>query len=74
MAAPQESFNRIAQAGMDSAAAIARISVDNAQRVIALQLALARGWVDTFSSAARQAAALADAGTKRGTTKRRAQK
>jgi hypothetical protein len=29
---------------------------------------------DTYTSAAREAAALADAGTKRGTTKRRAKK
>jgi hypothetical protein len=74
MTAPRESFNRIAQASVDAAGTIARISVDNAQRVIALQLALARGWVETFSSAAREAAALADAGTQRGTTKRRAKK
>jgi len=74
MAATQEPFHSIAQAGVESAATLARISVEGTERAIALQLALAKSWVDTFSSAARRAAALADAGAKRGTTKRRAKK
>ncbi|HEX4332234.1 MAG TPA: phasin family protein [Usitatibacter sp.] len=145
MAASTESLARITQDGVESAGKLARISMDSAQRAIAIQLAFVRqsveqaqvdarafaqakdvtqlmalraraaghaleSWAgysqglmevaskaraelsqlaeerlgslreagnaafDTYTSAAREAAALADAGTKRGTTKRRAKK
>ncbi|HXF80435.1 MAG TPA: phasin family protein [Usitatibacter sp.] len=145
MAASTEGLTRITQEGVESASRFARISMDSAQRAIAIQLAFVRrsvelaqadaldfahakdvkdlvalrarvagraleSWAgysqglmevaskaraelgqlaeerlgtlreagnaafDTFTSAAREAAALADAGVKRGTTKRRAKK
>jgi phasin family protein len=145
MVASTESLARITQDGVESAGKLAHISMDSAQRAIAIQLAFVRqsveqaqvdarafaqakdvtqlmalraraaghaleSWAgysqglmevaskaraelsqlaeerlgslreagnaafDTYTSAAREAAALADAGTKRGTTKRRAKK
>ena len=56
--APQ--FSDIGRAGLDAAARLTRISMDNAERVISLQLQYAKGTLEQASAAARAAAEARD--------------